>query len=152
MTARKRASGFHYDKALVISYSLGLIDFGAGNSSHAIKPPYGLKNGMVIDIHVSVTETFNQVTTPAYVRIGTAADADKYAQLNLGAAAITDAYNSADVNPFLISGDDVASRIIDMDRDGTSGAAISQLEVACIAPTGGTPAGIGYLTAVVGWW
>lgn len=146
MALRKRASA-HYDNPLVISYEFGLIDFGAGNSAYAIKPPYGFKFGQVIDIHVAVTETFNQVTTPGYVRLGPANDLDLYAELNMGAAAATDAYNSSDHQCFLDK-----QRVIDMDRDGTAGAAITQVEVNFVAPTGGTPAGIGEVTIVVGWW
>lgn len=145
MALRKRASAT-YDRPLVVTYNLGLIDYGNGNTAFAIKPPYGFKNGIVIDIHGVVMETFNQVTTPAYLRIGAGGDADKYAELNFGSAAITDAYNAADQDAF-----DGKQRIIDMDRDGAAGVAISQLEVVGIAPTGGTPAGQAHTTIVVGW-
>lgn len=131
-----------YDTPVRVSYNLGNVaggvDFGAGNSAYAIKPPAGKKVGNVVDIHLSVNETFTQVTTPGYVRLGTAADADKYAELNCGAAAITDAYNLDDAGSI--------NARIDLEADG-----ITQVEVACIAPTGGTPAGIANVTVVIDW-
>lgn len=127
-----------YDNPLTVSYNMGLHDFGAGGDALAIKPPPGRNRGRIEDIHVAVTETFNQVTTPAYIRVGTAGDADKYAELNMGAAADTDAYNLRNTG--------AQTSVIDLDADS-----ISQVEVAYVAPTGGTPAGIGYVTIVISW-
>lgn len=133
-----------YDNPIVVSYNMGIHDFGAGGDALAIKPPPLLDNGRIFDIHVAVTETFNQVTTPGYIRLGITTDADYYAELNMGAAADTDAYNVRDV------GESVAiNRQIDLNNDtGTP----SQVEVAFVAPTGGTPAGQGYVTIAIGWW
>jgi hypothetical protein len=131
-----------YENPVRVSYHLGNvaggIDFGAGDSAYAIKPPKDKSVGQVVDIHLSVIETFNQVTTPGYVRLGTSGDADKYAQLNCGAAAATNAYNMDDAGTW---GD-----MIDLVADS-----ISQVEVVCIAPTGGTPAGIACVTLVIDW-
>lgn len=145
METRKRASA-SYDNMLVCSYNLGLQDIGNGDSAHAIKAPYGFKRARIIDIHGSIVETFTQVTTPGYARIGTAGDADKFAELNFGAAAATNAYNAADHDAFLNK-----PATIDLERDGDSGAALSQLEVTLVAPTGGTPAGQAFVTVVIGW-
>ena len=124
-----------YSNPHVVTYVLPAVDFGAGDSAHAIRAPYGYSKGRILDVGVAVTETFNQVTTPGYVRIGTATDADAYAQLNMAAAAATNFYNTQDDT----------DAIIDADVDDT------QLEVACIAPTGGTPAGIGTVHITVAW-
>jgi hypothetical protein len=77
----------HYDNPIVITYGLGDQDFGAAGDALAIKPPPGVSRGRIVDSHVAVKETFTAVTTPAYIRLGTAADADFYAELNLGTAA-----------------------------------------------------------------
>lgn len=127
-----------YDLPTRVSYNLGLHDFGAAGRALAIKPPKGKKLGNVVDIHLSVTETFTQVTTPGYVRLGTSGDPDKYAELNCGAAADTDAYNLSDTG--------AATNRIDLVADG-----ISQVEVTLVAPTGGTPAGIAHTTVVIDW-
>lgn len=124
-----------YSNGLTITYTFPSIDFGAGNSASAIKAPYGYSKGRIDDIGVAVTETFTQTTTPAYVRIGTASDADAYAQLNMAAAANTDYYNTQNDT----------DAIINADVDDT------QLEVAFVAPTGGTPAGIGTVNITVTW-
>jgi hypothetical protein len=137
-----------YDNPLTISYSLGSHDFGAGAGAHAIQRPKGVSRARIEEIHVAVSETFNQVTTPAYVRIGTAADADKFAELNMAAAAITDGYGTNDDQDAVKA----AGLAIDLDRGGDAGAALDQLEVTFVAPTGGTPAGIGEVTVVISWY
>lgn len=144
---RKRVRGF-YDNGRQISYSFGEIDFGAGGDALAIPVPYGAKGARIVDIAASVTETFTQDTTPGYVRLGTAADPDKFAELNLGVAADTDGYGTKDDDIFPAGSDEG----IDLARDGDSGAALSQIEVAFVAPTGGTPAGKAYVNIAIEWW
>ena len=127
-----------YDNPTTVSYCLGSHDFGAGAGAFAIKPPKGKKRGNVVDVQVQVTETFTQDTTPGYVRLGTTGDPDKYAELNMGAAAATDAYSLSDTN--------ASTNVIDLAVDS-----ISQVEVALVSPTGGTPAGIGVVNIVIDW-
>jgi hypothetical protein len=126
-----------YDNPLTITYNLGLHDFGAGGDALAIKAPNGFTRGQIRDIGVAVTETFNAVTTPAYVRLGTAADPDAYAELNMGTAADTNYYNTQDDTDAII--------------DATVPSA-TQIEVALVAPTGGTPAGIGHVHVTIDWY
>lgn len=126
-----------YDNPEVITYVLPAVDFGAGTTNHAIKGPNGKSRGRLLDVGVAVTETFNQVTTQAFVRIGTSGDADAYAELQMAAAAATDFFNTQDDTNAIINADI---------PDAT------QLEVACIAPTGGTPAGIGSVHISIGWY
>lgn len=127
-----------YDNPRTITYSLGSHNFGAGAGAFAIRPPAGCKTGRVVDIHVMPTVTFTQVTTPAFVRVGTTGVPAKYAELNLGAAAATDGYN--------LSNTGVKPQPFDMEAD-----VISQLEVVFVAPTGGTPAGTGLVQVTVDW-
>lgn len=125
-----------YDNGRTITYNLGLHDFGAGGDALAIKGPAG-KTGRIIDIGVAVTETFNQVTTPAYVRLGTAADPDAYAELNMAAAADTDYWNTQDDT------DAIIAEALPAD---------TQIEVALVSPTGGVPAGIGHVHVAIEWY
>lgn len=125
-----------YDNAQIITYSLGLHDFGAGSDDLAIKGPTG-KKGRIVDIGVMVTETFTATTTPGYVRLGTAADADAYAELGMGVAADTNYWNILDDTDAIIAADVPAD---------------TQIEVALVAPTGGTPAGIGWVNISVAWY
>jgi len=118
-----------------MTYVLPAVDFGAGDSAHAIKAPQGYDRGVILDVGVAVTETFNKVTTPGYVRIGTTGDADAYVQMDMDAAAATDFYNTQNDTDAIINGDVFST----------------QLEVACIAPTGGTPAGIGSVHITIDW-
>lgn len=134
----------HYDNPLVITYGLGDHDFGAAGDALAIKPPPGVSRGRIVDIHVAVKETFTATTTPAFIRLGTAADPDYYAELNMGTAADTDAYSIRNIAGGY---DAVVFRSIDLVQD-----AVSQVEVVFVAPTGGTPAGIGSVSIAIAWW
>lgn len=125
-----------YKDGPVMTYTLPAVDFGAGDSAYAIKAPNGFTKGRILEVGVVVTETFNQVTTPGYVRIGTASDADAYVELNMAAAAATDYYNNQDDTDAIIDADIPSA---------------TQVEVACIAPTGGTPAGIGDVQIAIRW-
>lgn len=128
-----------YDNPLVITHVIPSVDFGAGGGNFAIKGPKGYENGRLMDVAVMVTETFTEDTTPGYVRVGTSGDADAYAQLELGTDAIaTNYFNTDDDTDAIIEADIPTADTV-------------QLEVACIAPTGGTPAGIGHVHITVGY-
>lgn len=137
-----------YDTPMRKTYSFGLQDIAAGSAAFAIKVPNGYKFARIEEVHVAVTEVFNGVTTNAFVRVGTASDADKFAELDMGAAAATDGYGTGDDTDAIKD----AGKFIDLDRDGDSGAALDQLEVTTVANTGGTPTGIGHVTVSVAWW
>lgn len=123
-----------YDNPRTLVFQFGQHDFGAGAGALSFKLPKGLR-GRIVDVGVmNITETFTQVTTPAYVNVGTSADADAYASLNMGAAAATNTWNTVDDTDAIINADIPAD---------------TQIEVTFVAPTGGTPAGIGTAFVVV---
>lgn len=123
-----------YDNPSTVTFSFGVHDFGAGAGAKSFKLPKG-KRGRLIDVGVTnISEAFTNTTTAGFVSIGTADDADKYALLNCGTTGIGDTVNTVDD----------ADAIIDKDLP-----ADTQIEVALVAPTGGTPAGIGEAYAVV---
>ena len=120
-----------------ITYNLGLQDFGdTTDVDLAIKAPRGAAWGELLDVGVAVTEVFNEPTTPAYIRLGTATDADAYAELNMGTAAATDYWNTQDDPNAIIN-----AKIPD-----------TQVEVALIAVTGASPTGIGYVSITIAWY
>lgn len=127
-----------YDQPRTVTHPLPGTehDFGAGAGAVSFKGPKG-KKGRIIDVGVYVTETFTADTTPGYVRVGTASDPDAYAQLQMDAAAITDTWNTVD-DP-----DAILNEALPAD---------TQIEVAFVAPTGGTPAGKGHPYIVVEWY
>lgn len=126
-----------YPDLHVVTYKFASHDFGGGAGATSFKAPRGFSNGRILDVGLmDITETFTNTTTPAYVRVGTAGDADAYAQLDCGVAAATDTYNTQDDTDAIIE-PDIGN---------------SQIEVAFVAPTGGTPAGIASAYVVVGWY
>jgi hypothetical protein len=134
---------YTYNQPLTISYGFGSFNFVSAAGTYKLKPPSTrLNGGRVEDIHVRVTTLFTQVTTPAYVRVGISADHDKYAELNMGAAAANAAYNAQD-----IAGSITGRSNINLTADG-----VTDIDVRVVAPTGGSPAGVGYLDVVISWW
>jgi hypothetical protein len=135
---------------LTISYAVGdgLVDIADGSVlALAIQRPLGVSSCRVDEIHVQVTETFTAVTLAAHILIGTASDADKFADLSMGVAAATDGYGTNDYAAAIKT----AGKFIDLNRDGDSSASLDQLEVTTVANTGGTPAGIGTITVTLSW-
>lgn len=125
-----------YSNPDIVTYKFASHDFGAGAGATSFKAPAGYSKGRILDVGLmDITETFTNTTTPGYVRVGTAGDADAYAQLDCGVAAATDTYNTQNDTDAIISAD----------------INNSQIEVAFIAPTGGTPAGIASAFVVVAW-
>lgn len=126
-----------YDNPAYITIPFGAVSF-ASNSAGSFKLPKG-KQGRLVDIGVTnVTTLFTAVTTGAFVRVGTTGDADAYAQLgSLGALATTDTFNTVD-DP-----DAIIDQYLPAD---------TQIEVTFVAPTGGSPAGVGTPYVVVAVW
>ncbi len=125
-----------YSNPHVVTYKFASHDFGAGAGATSFKAPAGYTSGRILDVGLmDITETFTNTTTPGYVRVGTSGDADAYCQLDCGVAAATNTYNTQDD----------ADAIIEADIDNT------QIEVAFIAPTCGTPACTAWGYVVVAW-
>jgi len=124
-----------YSNPTRITYSFGAIVFTT-TFVNAINAPGKATAGRVSDIHVRSTVLFTNVTTGALVNIGTVATPAKYAQLNCAATAAYAAVNG----PAIFSD-------INFDRDG-----VTAIQVQVVAPTGGTPAGTGYLDVAMDWW
>ena len=117
-------------------YQWHLHDFGAGAAAHEVKGPLG-RRGRLKFISCNTSETFNAVTTPGYVRVGTAGDNDAYAELNFATAAADITFDSdRDDTNAIIDGD------IPADTD---------VVVNFVSPTGGTPAGIATVNIFIDW-
>ena len=111
-------------------------DFGAASEIFSVRGPSG-KQGILRLVAVAVTETFTATTTQGFVRVGTAADNDAFAELQMGTAADEDYWDSDT---------DDTNAIIDSDIP-----ADTLVEVNLVAPTGGTPAGQGEVHIMIDW-
>jgi hypothetical protein len=136
-----------YSNPLRVTYSFGSIAFTAA-IAHQLLPPPGRNWARVVDIHVRATVTFTNVTTGALVNLGTVASAARYATLNCAATAAATSINlgSAGGTPYN-EASVIFQKVIDLANDGT---AFVQAQV--VAPTGGSPAGTGYLDITLAWW
>lgn len=128
-----------YSNPLSITYDLGQHDFGAGGDTHDIKGPPGAKGRLRNVLLKKVSEAFTATTTPAYINVGTTADADKHASISCATTAI-DA---------VLSKDPAAE---DPDTYNTEIAADEIVRTTFVAPTGGTPAGIGEVQLTIDWY
>lgn len=128
-------------------YFFGTHDFGAGGEIFYVLGPKGRK-GKLVDYGVHhVTETFTNTTLPAYVSVGTAADADAYGEeLDMGTLA-ADA-GSKSVRTTYRAAEDIEDFILDA---GLSLPADTKVGLHCTAPTGGTPAGIAQPFMIIDW-
>jgi hypothetical protein len=128
-------------------YTFPVLDFGAGAEIYYVRGPKGRK-GKLVDYGVHhPTETFTADTLPAYVSVGTAADADAYGEeLSMGLLA-ADA-GSLSVRTSFRDPDDIEDYILDA---GLSLPADVKVGLHCTSPTGGTPAGIAQPFMIIDW-
>lgn len=126
-----------YDKPLVLDAGYrGLFDFGAGGEIYAFQGPKG-KKGRLLDVLVAATETFTNTTTGALIKIGTAADDDAYGTFNMAMLADKDCFvASLDAPTGFVTQELPADTVV---------------QVTFVAPTGGTPAGMGLVSIPIAW-
>jgi hypothetical protein len=128
-------------------YCFPVLDFGAGAEIYYVMGPKGRK-GKLVDYGVHhPTETFTADTLPAYVSVGTAADADAYGEeLSMGLLA-ADA-GSKSVRTTYRAAEDIEDFILDA---GLNLPADTKVGLHCTSPTGGTPAGIAQPFMIIDW-
>lgn len=129
-----------YDNPFVITYSLGSFDFGAAGDITAIAVPAGVGRCKIEDISVMATEVFDGT---AKVEIGSAGDANRYAELNILTLGDT---NGLAMNPDTEAFDigQGGKGIVDIATEN-----ITQLEVVL---TAASSTGIAFTQIVIAWW
>ena len=131
-----------YDNPRVQTYSLGAYNFGGtGAEAFAIPVPDGMSRCRIDDISAMCTETFTDGA--AKVEIGTSADPNHYAELNIGVLADTNGL-AMDRETEAFDNGQGGKGVVDIATEG-----ITQLEVVL------TPAdtdGIAFTNIVISWW
>ncbi len=130
-----------YSEKQVMTYNTPEWDYGDGATVDTLsfRGPAG-KQGRVIGIGVAVTETFAVDDTPAKLRVGSATDADAYAELNIAdGAAADDSFDQTDDTDAIVSGHSIpADSIVEV--------------TGVVGVDAGTEAGMGVGTVITEWW
>lgn len=141
-----------YDRPNRIKYSPGHHDFGAAGEVWAYTGPKG-KGGRIYDYGVEgIVEAFTADTTPALVSVGSVADPDLYGDeismlttaVDTGTRSLRTLFTSKQIADGIAN--DTAGMLLD---DTIAADAIFALHA--VAPTGGTPAGMGTPFVIVDW-
>lgn len=130
-----------YANMKTVTYSLGSINFATG-STVKLKVPRGAQMARVLDIFLTCTVNFTQVTTPAQVEIGDGTNAGAFANLVVGGLTAGNTLGASDVT------NGIFTAVYDA---GAYPNPLHDLIATLVAPTGGTPAGTAAVTVVVGY-
>ncbi len=131
-----------YDNLKLISYPFPGVNFGGGTTTGKLPIPRGANMARVMDIFVTATVVFTQVTTPALVQVGDGTTAAAFAQLNIGGLAVGNTVSGRDNDTFVA---------VYNAYGYNSGAGLHDLIATFVAPTGGTPTGTGNVLITVGY-
>lgn len=137
-----------YDSSIGFPYKFAGLNFVSGAGTYKLPIPRSARFARILDIMVVATTTFTQTTTDAIVQIGDGVTANAFAQLHLGGLAAGSS----------ISGRDLTSQFgvwnanyIALSNPAVGNAGVlHDLVMTIVAPTGGTPAGVGDVYVVVG--
>ena len=129
-----------------VRYHFGLHDFGNAGEVFSFKGPKG-KKGLLRDYGVyGPTETFTAVTTAATIAVGVSGNADAHGE-ELSIGTLADTAGGISARTEATDPDNLRTTYIvepDLPAD-------TSIFVTCIAPTGGTPAGIAVPFVDVEW-
>lgn len=132
-----------YDQLTSVSHSFPAVNFGTTTTAK-IKIPRKATLARVMDILVTGTTLFTQVSTQAQIQVGDGSTPDIFAALFMGALAAGNTLGGSDSVAGVYKAAYLAGNY-------NSGAGLHDLIVTFLAPTGGTPAGVGNVIVVVGY-
>jgi hypothetical protein len=136
-----------YDTPITVTYNWTALDCHSGDLTRKIRGPQGRKGNVVL-ITGMATTSFVGTSTPGYIKIGDGTTANKYGQLAMGAASAGTASGSLAVANTYATGL-LANNPASLPFVNT--AADTDVTVTCVAPTGGSPAGVADVTIVMRW-
>lgn len=136
-----------YDNMLEVTYQFPALNFVSGAGAYKLPIPRSARFARVLDIMVVCTTTFTQVTTGAVVQVGDGVTAAQFAQLSIGGLTSGNSITGQDQTNGVWRSNYLAQQ---NPAVGTAGV-LHDLTLTIVAPTGGTPAGVGNLYVVVGY-
>lgn len=132
-----------YDNLTPVSYTFPAVNF-ATTTTQKMRVPRKATLARVLDILVSATTLFTQVTTQGIVQVGDGSTPDIFAALFMGALAAGNTLGGGDSTAGVFKAAYLAGNY-------NAGAGLHDLVATFVAPTGGTPAGVGTVIIVVGY-
>lgn len=136
-----------YDSNIVIPYKFAAMNFVTGAGTYKLPIPRSARFGRVMDIMVVSTTTFTQTTTDGIVQVGDGTTANAFAQLHVGGTAAGSSISGRDVTAQY--GVWVANYIAASNPAVGVNGVLHDLVMTIVAPTGGTPAGVGDVYVIV---
>lgn len=134
-----------YDTPMRVTYSWTAQNIGAGNITRRMTPPKGMR-GKIVHVSGVVTTSFVGTTTPGRIQVGDGVTANRFCDLPFGAAGAGTAAGAA------VTAKDQASGLTGLIPGAHRVGAVDQdLILTLVAPTGGAPAGVADVFAVVEW-
>ena len=137
-----------YDANFPVTYKFVAVNFGSGTTTQKLPIPRSARFARILDIMVSCTTTFTQVTTAAAVQVGDGTTPNAFAQLSIGGLTAGNTISGRDVTPQY--GVWVANYIAGLNPAVGNAGVLHDLVATFVAPTGGTPAGVGDVYIIVG--
>lgn len=138
-----------YDLLNVVTYEFAAVNFGSGTTTSKLPIPRSARFARVMDIMVICSTTFTQVTTGALVQIGDGTTANAFAQLAIGGLTATNTISGRDMTS--VTGVWIANYVGGSNPAVGVNGILHDLVATFVAPTGGTPAGVGTVFIVVGY-
>lgn len=135
-----------YDNLKSVTYKFAAMNFVADAGTYKLPIPRTARFARVEDIMVVCTTTFTQTTTGAVVQIGDGVTAAAFASLPVGGLTAGNSITGED----LTDGVWVANYLAQANPAVGTAGVLHDLTMTIVAPTGGTPAGVGDVYVIVG--
>lgn len=132
-----------YDNPKSFTLSLTGVNFASGAGARKVRLPKGYE-ARVADIVISGTTLFTAVTTAGLVRLGLVGEAARFAEFSAGTLAAGETI-AATNQAGALKVDSVSRQGIVIPKD-------TDVLINIVAPTGGTPAGVGDIHILFDLW
>lgn len=135
-----------YDNMFPVTYKFPALNFVTGAGAYKLPIPRTARFARVLDLMVVCTTTFTQTTTGAVLQVGDGVTAAAFAQLSIGGLTSGNSITGQDQ----VGGCWRSNYLAQANPAVGTNGVLHDLTMTVVAPTGGTPAGVGDVYVIVG--